>query len=227
MHRSRQRGFTLLEMLLVVVLLGVIAAFAWPDFSSSKQAAHLEESARRLRSVISMCRAEAMNEARRYRVEVRLDGSIRMSRQLDPLKAPHIQVRVGAGWARLAKLQPDVWVEAVQVLPEGPPPILIVDEELRFPEMEIEPILVAELEEPVAIEFAPDGSTNSLRLILRDERGNAALVTLDGRLGRVKIESWPSVPADDVQRPEPIDAEEDELPDASEFDLEDFEEYRR
>jgi hypothetical protein len=106
-------------------------------------------------------------------------------------------------------LLPEVWVEAVQVLPEGPPPIRIVDERLVFPETQIDPVPVVELERPVELNFEPDGTSNSLRWVLRDERRRALLLTLDGRLGRVTVEAWTSVPQDEIRRPERLPDEEE------------------
>ncbi len=221
MRRHVQPGFTLLELLLVIALIGVLVAFAWPDFSGTAQAEQLKESARRMETLIAMCRAEAMNEARRYRIEIRIDGSVRARRQLDPLLAPHIYVKASAPWSRTEPILESVWVEAVQVMPEGPPPIRIIDEQLDFPEMEIEPLPVEEFEEfeqDLWIEFDPDGSCNSLRWVLRDERGHGLLMTLDGRLGRVETEEWEYVLPEDLLRPEPLEEEEEE-----EYDVEDFE----
>jgi len=202
-------GFTLVEVLMVVVLLGVLAALTWPDFSAAARAEHLQQSAQRIRSLVAMCRAEAMNQTCRYRILIRPDGSLRVRRQADPIKAPHLYITPPEGWARTDLLLKDVWVSDIQVLPEGPPPIRIIDDKLEFPEMEINLVPVEELEEPVEIKFDPDGQCNSMRWVLRDGRGRGLLVTLDGRLGRVSSEAWEALPADQVRRPEPV-AEEKE-----------------
>jgi prepilin-type N-terminal cleavage/methylation domain-containing protein len=139
MRRQTGRAFTLLEVLLVIVLLGVLFAFAWPDFAAATEGERLKESAQRMRALIAMCRAEAMNETVCYRIKIRLDGGVRVHRQADALLAPQLYITPRAGWARQDMLLEDVWVEAVQDLPEGPPPIQIIDEKLEFPEMAIEP----------------------------------------------------------------------------------------
>lgn len=199
---------------MVIALIGVLAAFAWPNFAGAEKSEQLRESARRVQSLVAMCRAEAMNDARRYRIRVRTDGSLRVEQQVDPLEAPHVYARVRSSWSQTAVLLSSVWVEAVQPLPDGPPPLLIVDEKLKLPEMEIKPALLAEFEETpddLCINFEPDGSCNSVRWVLRDERGLGLLVTLDGRLGRVTTEEWEAVDAEDVERPPAVEEEEEEV----------------
>ncbi len=222
---TRQPGFTLLELVIVIAVLGMIAAFVLPDFQGSLAGEGVRESARRMETTCAMCRAEAINHAREYRVLIRLDGSMKIQRQLEPIKAPHWWETVDAPWARTAPLLDDVWVEAVQLLPDGPAPVFIVDDELEFPEMELEPPLLAEyegFEQELAITFLPDGTSNSLRWVLRDAAGRALLMTLDGRLARVTTEPWPRLEPDDVERPEPIEDDDED-----EYDLEDVEDWTR
>ena len=187
---GRRRAVTLIELLLVISLITLLALFTWPNFDNASRRERLDESARRLKSLIAMCRAEAMNEAVRYRVTFRLDGSVKVRRQYDPIKAPHVYIPVGKSWARMAFLLEDVWVESVALLPDGPPPILVDDELEEFDDMEedLEPILIEEFETPIEIDFAVDGTSDSLLWILRDSAGRGKEMTLDGRLGRVSVE---------------------------------------
>jgi type II secretory pathway pseudopilin PulG len=218
MRSDRLPAFTLLELLLVIALLALIAAVVIPDFSGTRQAEELNESARRLEALVVMCRAEAMNQSTAYRVEFRRDGTVRARRQLDALQAPHIYVPVDEPWSRTPPLLESVWVEAVQLLPEGPPPIYLIDDRLQLPEMEVELTPVTELEADVAIDFGPDGSCPSLRWVLRDPRGHALLLTLEGRLGRVRTEDWTAVAPGEAPRPPALPVEEE-----PKYDVQDFE----
>jgi prepilin-type N-terminal cleavage/methylation domain-containing protein len=211
-------GFTLLELILVMTLIGLLAVFAWPEFDRTYESEQLHESARRFRSLVAMCRAEAMNEGRTYRIELREDGTLQVRQQVDPVLAPHAYNPVRKGWIRTDVLLPEVWIDGLQELPEGPPPIMIIDDDLAFPEMEIEPIPIDEFERPVLLDFQPDGTCRSMRIFLRDVTGRALLLTLDGRVGRVLIEDWEPLEPDEVQRPEPLEEEEVEF-----FEAEDFE----
>ena len=209
MRRSAESGFTLLEVLMVLALLGVLIAFAWPDFAAVSAGERLKDSAQQMRALIAMCRAEAMNETVNYRIKIRLDGGVRVLRQADALNAPQLYITPRSGWAHQAVLLEDVWVEAVQDLPEGPPPIQIIDEKLEFPEMVVDPQRIDERAQPVEINFAPNGDCDSLRWVLRDARGQGLLMTLDGRLGRVAIADWAALPRADLRRPERLPEEEE------------------
>jgi prepilin-type N-terminal cleavage/methylation domain-containing protein len=65
-----RRAFTLVEVLLVILLIGAIVFFAYPDFQAEFGRRSLTESADRLRALIVMCHSEAMREGRYYRIEM-------------------------------------------------------------------------------------------------------------------------------------------------------------
>ena len=115
MHHATRNAFTLLELLLVIVLLAMLAALAWPEFGQARSSEELGESARRTKTLVSMCRARAMSESRRYRVTFRLDGSLKVTRQRDPILAPHQYFKFRGPWAKLPFMLEHVWVEAIQL----------------------------------------------------------------------------------------------------------------
>jgi hypothetical protein len=209
-QRVSRSAFTLLEVLMIVALLALVAAITWPDFGQARRSEELDESARRMKTLVQMCRAQAMNEARRYRLTFREDGTIKVTRQRDPILAPHEYFRFRDPWAKVAFLLEHVWVEALLPLPEGPPPMELKDELLEFDEFEGEPIPVSELEHACELNFEPDGISNSLRWILRDSDGRGLEMTLDGRLGRVRVERVEKL-GDQPEQPEPLDDENKEF----------------
>ena len=224
-----RRAFTLLEVLLVIALLGFLASFLWPVFGDVANSRQLDESVERMKSLVAMCRAQAMNESCCYRLTFRVDGSLKLTRQLDPFDAPHIYVRVRDDWAATPCLLEEVWVEAILPLAEGPPPLLVEDDYIDFfdeEDLELELIRVDELEEPFTLDFLPDGSSASMRWVLRHEQGYGVQVTLDGRLGRMDLEPAERIPEEEVERPPPLPEEELEeeemLEDEDQYDLEDF-----
>lgn len=207
--RTSARGaFTLFEVLLVIAILGLVVAMVWPDFRGVIRGARLDESAARMRAMIAMARAEAMNEARRYRLTFFQDGTIRLDRQRDALLAPHEYLRVRDAWMAQEILLEGVWVAALQPLPEGPAPILVEDDDIEFTEIEEDPPSITEIEASAEIYFDPAGVSDSARWDLRDAEGRGIRLTLDGRLGRVTMEQLAAVSPADLPRPDRIDQAE-------------------
>ncbi len=65
----RQRAFTLFELLLVIVMLGLIVAFVYPDLEANQKRQSLVESADKLRALIVMTHARAMQDGIKFRIE--------------------------------------------------------------------------------------------------------------------------------------------------------------
>jgi type II secretory pathway pseudopilin PulG len=61
-------GFSFLELILVIVLLGVLFAYALPALTGTIEATGMPESCERLRSLIHLTRAAAMRDGVRYRL---------------------------------------------------------------------------------------------------------------------------------------------------------------
>jgi prepilin-type N-terminal cleavage/methylation domain-containing protein len=210
--RRFQRGFTLLEVLLVIGLLGALLAFVVPNFAGFERSQGLDESVQRMRALVSMCRAQAANEGHALRLVFRRDGTLRVQQQRDPLDAPNEYVAVKADWAQ-SPLLPGVWVEAVQVLGDGPPPIQVYDEDRGYLVVEPDeaPTPVADLDGDLTLDVAPDGTCQSLRWILRDRRGLGQQLSLDGRVGRLRVEKVELIALDQaVPPPAETDAQSDE-----------------
>jgi prepilin-type N-terminal cleavage/methylation domain-containing protein len=207
---NRRSAVTLIEVLLVISIIGLLAVLAWPNFDRARRSQMLVESSSRLRSLIAMCRAEAMNESRRYRISFLPDGRMVLRRQFDPVRAPHVYVPVRTDWAHLAFLMEDVWVESVALLPDGPAPIRIEDELEQFDELEdeFEPEPIDEFVDPIHIVFNADGTSDSLLWILRDTTGRGMEMILDGRLGRVATRWVERLDDRSVERPLEYDLEE-------------------
>lgn len=219
---TRRAGFTLLEALLVIFLIGVIAAFSWPDFHESTRAARLRESVRRMTHLVAMCRAEAMNQSRVYRISLLPDGTLLTLRQLDAVLAPETYVQFDAPWAQTPILLDEVFVEGVLPLADGPPPLIVEDDTIDFEyenEEDLEPMRIDDLTEPLNVDFQPDGTSGSARWVLRDGRGTGVQMTLDGRIGRLEVVELASIDPDQVQPPtvEPIDRTQ--IPYERDFDL--------
>src|SRR2546423_7290221 len=105
-----ERGFTLLELLIVCLLVATLAALVAPSFSGSNQRARLDGTARALVALSRGARARASAEGRAYFLVV--DGErreVRVARARDPLAVPDVEGDSevegdgwidGAPWAR-------------------------------------------------------------------------------------------------------------------------------
>lgn len=67
---SRARGFTLLEMLLVVVILGVMTQFILPSFSGDVPIAQTRAEAEKLSAVLGYLRSESRLQSESYGLEI-------------------------------------------------------------------------------------------------------------------------------------------------------------
>lgn len=217
---ATRSAFTLFEVLLVILLIGILAGFAWPQLSGTSHAENLDESVSRMKALIAMCRAQSMNESRGHRIIFRTDGSLKVLRQLDAIEAPHQFVPVLDSWGHQQVLLEDVWVDGVIPLPEGPPPLNVQDDLIEFAEFDEVPKPVAEIEGGVQLTFKADGSCESLRWILRDQRGRGVQMTLDGRLGNVFIAPAPTLHEQEVVRPKAIDLEAEKKADEQLMEVE-------
>lgn len=206
--RWRAHGFTLVEILLVILLFGALAFVIVSSLDGTTNIEKLRESATRMEALVAMCRAQAMNEARTYRMQIRQDGTVQVRAQRDPLTAPNEFGEVAESWARLDFTLDTVWVDRVQMMPDGPAPVLIDDDIIEFTNLDTLPVPVIELDAPVQLDFAPDGSAPSLRWFLRDTAGHGVQLTFDGRLGRIQRENVETLRPEDLVRPEKLAPEE-------------------
>lgn len=200
----RRASFTLIEVVLVIALLAVIVAFAYPELGSELKRRSLVESADRLRSLIVRAHAQAMLESRQYRIEFpgtpnpddpnaeeAIDVPLetlqpRLLRQEDPLESPHMFVDYEAHWAPREVLMPGT--RCVAVLAGRP----------RFDIDASRPLAGPSITEDAQAEFVPltlypDGTCDWVTFVLTDlpadvqlEPGHAPRIVnviVDGRTG--------------------------------------------
>jgi len=115
MARSRAAGFTLIEVLMVLGLLVLLTAIAWPIMENRITRAELPESAARVRDMLFMVRAESAMEHRRYRVRFEPDQQHPLIEyEPDPIRFPNEWEAVDSAWARESLLLADIQVHAIR-----------------------------------------------------------------------------------------------------------------
>lgn len=74
--RLSSGGFTLLELLLVLVILSVSAALVSPRIASSVESMKARSNVRKLHAALILARENALRERKDYRVEISTDGAL-------------------------------------------------------------------------------------------------------------------------------------------------------
>ncbi len=106
--RREQSAYTLIEVVLVVALLVAISALAIPNFVRELKREELPGSARQLRSLITLTRANAAFDGLRYRIRFPSDDEDDLllarrqpmiEREDDPIHEPDVFNQVTAPWA--------------------------------------------------------------------------------------------------------------------------------
>ncbi len=140
-----RRGFTLLELLLVVTLLGVMTAVVLPRMRRSVRARGLTEGAEEMASFVRFARAEAMRRSLRTRLKVSADRLEYWIEMQDP---------EGAGQEQYTRFG-DALLDSRRRLPQG---------------VRVDAILEEQRDTRAApIVFTPDGVSASYSIELVDK----------------------------------------------------------
>ena len=177
MRRSSRsiRGYTLIEMVLVVALLAVLAAMAVPSILRDIEQRRLPTSVRTMRALLTLVRANAMYDGKRYRVRFPQEDEIDhfgedrqpiIEREDDPFTEPNVFTRATEPWVRGETFLRGVWCAEVRL---GRPTLEKLRE--RFLAEQEEDEWLEELEEdfeegfpPLIIE--PDGTSEWVTFVI-------------------------------------------------------------
>lgn len=189
--RTAQRGFTLLEMLVVLILIGIIMSLAVLSFSGTGARDRLEEEAQRMIQLIALAREEAILQVQDLAVEVEPTG-YRFAR-LRHTDAEDTQTPA----ERLAAAAPAQGSEGDLLADSAPQWQRIEDDPLLRPrelqegqEIVLDPSLEAlpgvEEDEVPRIYLSPSGEISPFELSLRD--GDYEVRVLGSPDGRLRLD---------------------------------------
>ncbi|MBI9084280.1 MAG: prepilin-type N-terminal cleavage/methylation domain-containing protein [Desulfobacterales bacterium] len=91
-----EKGFTLLELTLVVALMGIVLAFAIPRFESRRQADDTDRASRWIRLTVQQLKTDALRSQHRHALHLDLDAQ-KMWWTHDAMSDVEIQSAVDAG----------------------------------------------------------------------------------------------------------------------------------
>jgi prepilin-type N-terminal cleavage/methylation domain-containing protein len=179
------RGVTLLEVLLVLALLVVLAATAWPSLGPAFGGYELRKSADQVRVQWNRARVRAMSTGQTVLFHYSLDTSrCWLQTEPEPEYLPGGSEALSVDEMQAADAE-TIAPQDVTLLPERitftEGEILDSDDADLASEIVLEPVAAGEETEPVV--FYPDGTASSARIVLSNEQGRSIEVSLRGLTG--------------------------------------------
>jgi prepilin-type N-terminal cleavage/methylation domain-containing protein len=176
-NRMAARGFTLIEIILVIGMITILAAMSVPNLLRTIEERRLPESARQMRSLLMMVRANAMYEGKRFRIRFPLEDELDalgsetqpvVEREDDPFREPGLYNLVDEPWAREATFFRNIRCAGVRL---GRPTLERIEEE-KFIDEESED-LIDQADSEFTEEFPPlyvetDGTTEWVTFVVTD-----------------------------------------------------------
>lgn len=208
--RLRSRGFTLLELLIVLGLIGMVLALAWPSLESSLESSQLPAAAQDVQTLLREGRRLAFQNGIVYRVDVEpQSGELRAVPDVEedlalakPVLAvdeetPETIERTLPTGIAMCEVKPAVDEDAKPALTNLPPDAALVNESSAGTSR---PTDESKTDAPVAADkswrlFArlyPDGTADEARLVLSDPKVRRVEVRLQSLAGDVDIRDLPT-----------------------------------
>jgi len=205
----RRRGFSLLELVLVMGLISLMMGYVLPSFWNSLQAEALPSSAREFRALLYHVRSRAMMDGRRYRIRFPAEDEFSdhperrvqplIEREDEPMAEPGTYYEVNSSWAREPVLRHGIRCVEFKL---GMPVLTLgnrgEEEAESVDELDDAPELDEDLLTEIRLVFEPDGSSDWATFTLAELQDPEELedldsapllnIMLDGRTGQIWIQ---------------------------------------
>ncbi len=187
-------GFTLIEVLVVIVVLAIVAGVAIPDMGSAAATARLDAGARRVADLADWCYRSAIASGRVHALLIEDEGRslqvVAESRPRPTAGEPIVPVGSSTPAGTPPELEPVSLPGMLgRSLPEG---IRVSDASFY------EEDLADQDPNRVRILFFPDGTTEFAGIELVGERGARRKVRINGLSGRINLEEVVDAPEDEA-----------------------------
>lgn len=158
------RGFTLAELILVVILLTLVIGIVAPRFSDTIPAARLSRAGTEMHAVIQKVRADAVILVRSYQLNLDPDaGAYWVTVEEDPLKAPGEYVQAGGPLRDVFQLPSGVVFGTISGAP------------------------ASTTGTGYLFTFKPDGTVEGGSIVLSIPDGPSRTLTIDGATSNVEV----------------------------------------
>lgn len=191
--RSRRRGFTLIEILIVVVIAGMMAAIAVPGFTRAMKGAELRSAARTLAMAHKFARNTAV--LRQTPMALLVDTQARMIEVLSLTSRNSMQLRGGFldDRAERAAAPPPEDGEPVLAAPQEKPAIESELQRTYGREVTLESFATADGKDADEhkgvywVSYYPNGMCDGFRIRLVDANGQKVTITAEGLSGAAEV----------------------------------------
>jgi prepilin-type N-terminal cleavage/methylation domain-containing protein len=193
--RSRQRGLTLLEIVLVLALIVILFALAIPSLTGALGSQRLKKSADLVRSSFSRARVKAMRsgQIQAFRFQIGGNRYTTVTWYADGI-ASTVDEADSAGAEANASVAGSVNAASSQELPEGITfytEAQVVDSRAQLQSDQTTPSLGLtgdlDVQWSLPILFYPDGTASDARIVLSGDNGWAVPVDLRGLTGIARV----------------------------------------
>jgi type II secretion system protein H len=170
-------GFSLLELMVVIAIIGVLAAMIVPEVAGSYRAALLRAAGRELASVLGLAHSEAVTSRKPHRLRLELSSgryTLEAPRSAEESPGRYEAVRRLAGASGQIDRRIRITLEAPGGGERGPAGAASGNESEPRGREEV-------------IHFRPDGTADAGELILEDEEGFALSLRIHPITARVEV----------------------------------------